>query len=112
MIGQVVVVGVDVGIFSTLSSAELYDPSTGSWTLTGALNVARSSHTDTLLRNGQVLVAGGFNGIVSNALSSAELYDPGTGSGTVTGPMSTARRLHPPPPPANRPGRGPPGAHR
>src|SRR5258708_36989984 len=98
MIGQVVVVGVDVGIFSTLSSAELYDPSTGSWTLTGALNVARSSHTDTLLRNGQVLVAGGLNGIVSNAPSSAELHDPATGRWTATAPTTLIRPLRTGPP--------------
>jgi len=45
-----------------------------------------------LLPNGQVLVAGGFNG--SHALISAELYDPATGVWTATGSMATARVGH------------------
>jgi hypothetical protein len=57
--------------FVPLTSAELYDPATGTWTATGSLAAARYDHTATLLPNGKVLVAGG-----SFALASAELYDP------------------------------------
>src|SRR4029077_10651703 len=45
-----------------LASAELYDPTSGSWSATGSLNTARDTHTATLLANGNVLVAAGFNG--------------------------------------------------
>jgi hypothetical protein len=48
----------------------------------------RQSHSATLLPNGKVLVAGGFNGTY---LASAEIYDPVTGSFMPTGRMSTAR---------------------
>src|SRR5438105_13868270 len=58
---------------------------------TGSLNTARHGHTATLLPNGKVLVAGGFNG---SALASAELYDPASGGWTATGSLITARHSH------------------
>jgi hypothetical protein len=71
-------------------NTELYDPSTGIFTLTGSLNIKRQFHTATLLNNGHVLLAGGMtNGQV--ATMSAELYDPTPGAFSVTGPMSAAR---------------------
>ena len=40
--------------------AELYDPATGILSRVGDLNVDRTHHTATLLRDGRVLIAGGF----------------------------------------------------
>ena len=56
--GKVLVVGGYNG--SYLSSAELYDPMTGTSSSTGSLTNGRSSHTATLLPSGKVLVAGGI----------------------------------------------------
>jgi galactose oxidase-like protein len=82
---------------ATISSADLFDPATGTFTATGPLAVARGYHTATLLRDGRVLIAGGnprnwtFNGPF---VAQAELYDPNSGTFSRTGLMGTARNLH------------------
>ena len=55
------------------SSAEIFDPTGGTFSLTADMTSVRNNHTATLLNNGQVLIAGGDNATV-RALASAELY--------------------------------------
>src|SRR5207237_89015 len=87
--GKVLVAGGDGGLFPALSSAEIYDPVTGTWTaVTNMMSAQRFFHAAALLRNGQVYAAGGAGGIIKQ---SDDLYDPVLGKWTATGPMAVAR---------------------
>ena len=74
---------------TTLDTAELYDPATGTWSTTGKMSTPRSAHIAVRLPNGKVLVAGGSSN--TQTLSSAELYDPATGTWSATGSLSVNR---------------------
>jgi Galactose oxidase, central domain/Kelch motif len=93
--GQVLVTGGSSGwiIDPRQLSAELYDPRTGRWTVTGRMHTVRMSHTATLLASGKVLVVGGMD-LRRHPLASGELYDPHTGAWTVITAMHAARSGH------------------
>ena len=60
-------------IFDTLTAkAELYDPVTKSWALTGSMNDARANHTATQLSSSKILVTDGSG--ISGNLASAEIF--------------------------------------
>jgi LruC domain-containing protein len=88
--GRVLVVGGD-NASGEVAQAEIYDPATGQFTLTGPLLVPRSYTNATVLPGpaGLVLVAGGVIGDVNtgSSIADAEIYDPSSGTFTATGPM-------------------------
>jgi N-acetylneuraminic acid mutarotase len=98
--GKVLVTG---GYTGTLqNSAEVYDPSvvpssiTHYWTATCPMALERYWHTATMLENGKVLVAGGYNNpnSVLTATNTAELYDPTVSCSSPTTPWSSAGTMN------------------
>jgi hypothetical protein len=95
--GRVLVLGevrnLPIGVMPTsLPSAELYDPKTGVFSMTGSF--AAPGGLATLLQDGHVLVLGGSLGEVvpgSGAVTTAQLYDPKAGTFAPTGSMTIAR---------------------
>src|SRR5258708_1786051 len=78
-----------VGLVELVRPGPVAHASSGTWSPTGSMSMARVNHTATLLTNGKVLVAGGVSN--GRALASAELYDPSTGTWSKTGSMKRAR---------------------
>lgn len=76
-------------ILTPLSTAEIFDPSTGQFFAAGATSTVREFHTATLLLTGKVLITGG-----GDQLNSAELYEPAANSFSKTGSMSISRIGH------------------
>jgi hypothetical protein len=71
-------------------SVELYDPSSGTFESVAEMSIGRSGHTATLLKNGKVLIVGGWTGRY-DLRSSAEIYDPAANTFTSTGNLIVER---------------------
>lgn len=78
-------------IGNAMATAEVFDPATGEWSMTGPMRYARAGCTATTLSDGRVLVAGSVTGdgvgLPDAAASTAEVYDPATGKFSLTSGM-------------------------
>ncbi len=71
----------------------LYNPATNTLSIGPSMNRTREGASATLLRNGQLLVAGGGESL-QGSLQQSELYDPVTDKFVPTGNMIYGRELH------------------
>lgn len=74
------------------NQAEIYDPVTGEFSLTGKINSIRVRHTTTLLQDGRILITGGSIGLITK--EEMEIYDSQTGQFSVVGRMKEGREGH------------------
>lgn len=93
--GRVLVAGgVDTRVDLDTTSAELYDPASGTFAATGPLLTARRAHLAVRLEGGDVAVLGGDVGLgVPSVLASIERYDARSGR-FVAGGTLTRERTH------------------
>ncbi len=77
----------------SISSAELFDARSGTWTRVGPLNLDRTGQTATLLSDGRVLVAGGESAKRGQrrSLQSTEVFDPNGREWRSAGDMACPR---------------------
>ena len=99
--GKVLVAGGRTGPTNSsgLTTAELFDRTTGTWAATGSMSGGRFQHTATQLAtnsntttSGKVLVMGGITAGAS--LNTAELYSPSAGTWVAATVPNGARNLH------------------
>jgi Galactose oxidase, central domain len=71
---------------------DVYDPTTGMFSPTEAMQLPRYRHLASILRDGRVLIAGGIDAPPSSARTrAAEIFDPSTGRFESTGSLTAAR---------------------
>jgi len=72
-----------------LQTAEIFDPSSATWRLTGNMNQPRTQHAAVALADGRVLVAGGYD--FGPPLASTEIFSPKSPAASPPDAMS----MHP-----------------
>ncbi len=88
-------------ISATLSSVEIYDPATGTWSPANAIGGARLAPALTLLSTGQVMVSGGVQvGFVfgfpvsASSTTAVQRWNPATGNWAAGAAMAQGRAGH------------------
>lgn len=89
--GTVLIAGGGNGAFISYSTAEIYNPTTGRFTLVSSMNYARASFTLTVLPTGKVLATGGVDWTTRTFPVTSELYDPVTQTWSTTLMLNTGR---------------------
>ena len=95
--GNVLITGGHKGRHAAItiySSAEIYNPASGTFSSSGNLTVRRHKHDATLLADGRVLIIGGSDerdGRGGSAYRNVEVFNPTTGIFTTVGSMNAAR---------------------
>jgi len=89
--GRVLIAGGQNGALIS-STIEIYDPSTGEFTVAGMMSSPRTEHAMAVLHDGRVLIVGGYNGTAP--VASTDIFDPVAGTISAGPALSVARFGH------------------
>ena len=87
--GDAVVLNPGEPLSPALANAEVWDPATGLWALTGSMLAARDAFELVALPDGTALACGG--NVSAAAVATCEVYNPASGTFMSTGSMTTGR---------------------
>jgi hypothetical protein len=89
--GRLLIAGgaADWGIAPGYNTAEIYNPTNGSFTPTGTMNLPRMLATPAVMKNGKVLIVGGWYD--NSSATYGEVYDPSSETFTQTGAENVLR---------------------
>lgn len=76
--------------FKLVEKSEIYNPETNKFTIAAKMNIPRAEHSTILLKDGRVLVVGGFK--KNEILTGAEIYNPKRNKYELAGNMNIARQ--------------------
>jgi hypothetical protein len=86
--GRVLVSGGRDGTAASIAAAEIFDPATGTWTVSGSNLTPRQEHAATRLLDGRLMVVGGVHHYFAcSSNASAETFNPATGTWSLTGSL-------------------------
>ncbi len=85
--GRVLVVGGISSDRTPITSAEIWDPVTRTFSAAGSLAQPRIGHASTLLHDGRVLIVGGQDGLATGPEYETDVWDPATGRFESAGSM-------------------------
>lgn len=94
--GRILIAGGGSNFKFAEDTAEVYDPSSGIWAMTGPMPFEFNHGTITTLSDGRVLIAGSLRQVNPNfdVLDSAAIYDPATNQWSSVSPMPDPRNQH------------------
>jgi hypothetical protein len=95
--GKVLAVGgvtESVGAATLLKTCEIFDPTTGVWSSTGALQQTNTAVTLSLMPDGKVISVGGHGGDPDGQLSACEVYDPQTRNWSPVTSLNIGRSIN------------------
>lgn len=76
---------------SVTASAEVFDPTTETWSPVDSLPNARAAHGMAALPDGRVMAAGGTDNFSVSYVDSVDVFDPSTGNWTTVGALQEGR---------------------